>query len=355
MIDELIAAAGTAPARGQAARWRQVALLATAAALGGGERAHRDLAAAFQALDHPRAAIAAADGAGDSPWIDWWRLLAEGQIDPGGVGPRAEALARAPRRGPDAREVRRRLADLAAEVAALSGAAGEEADDARFAVLGAADGPPRRVLLGGRSSATYLVEPGWEAVRLIRLGPSEGPAGGNRAHHTLAAAVEMLRRGERGADRDVPGDAPPVFDALDLLEGLREGRAARDQRLLDLADEVREERARLGEARATLQADRAALRHALRQVQELRDRGGGVAPALPETREDAAALLEVDPAAGPAEVERAWKRQVVRCHPDRVSELHPAIRGQAEGLTVALNAARDMLVGTGAGVRRRGR
>jgi hypothetical protein len=44
-------------------------------------------------------------------------------------------------------------------------------------------------------------------------------------------------------------------------------------------------------------------------------------------------------------VERAYREQVTRCHPDRVAGLHPTIRGQAEGLTVALNAARDLLLG----------
>lgn len=44
-------------------------------------------------------------------------------------------------------------------------------------------------------------------------------------------------------------------------------------------------------------------------------------------------------------MERAYREQVTRCHPDRVAGLHPTIRGQAEGLTVALNAARDLMLG----------
>ena len=67
--------------------------------------------------------------------------------------------------------------------------------------------------------------------------------------------------------------------------------------------------------------------------------------AVPRSTADAAALLGVGADASPAEVERAYRDQVTRCHPDRVADLHPAIQGQAEGLTVALNAARDLLLG----------
>jgi hypothetical protein len=253
-----------------------------------------------------------------------------------------------PTRGPDAREVRRRMADLRDELAVL---AGDPAADARFALLGMADGPPRRVLLVGRSSATFVVEPAWEGMRLVRLGPSEGPAGGNRAHHALEEVVLQVRRGERGPGWAVPPDDAPALDAAELLEGLREGRGARDRRLLELADEVREERVRLREERAKLEDDRAALRHALDQVRTLREGGVAATAGVPSTREEAAALLGVPPGAGADEIDRAWRREVVRCHPDRVAELHPGIREQAEGLTVALNAARDLLLGLG--VRRR--
>jgi curved DNA-binding protein CbpA len=67
--------------------------------------------------------------------------------------------------------------------------------------------------------------------------------------------------------------------------------------------------------------------------------------AVPRTAAEAADLLGVAAGAPAAEVERAYRDQVTRCHPDRVAGLHPTIRGQAEGLTVALNAARDLLLG----------
>ncbi|MBJ7457092.1 MAG: hypothetical protein JHC74_13635, partial [Thermoleophilia bacterium] len=69
------------------------------------------------------------------------------------------------------------------------------------------------------------------------------------------------------------------------------------------------------------------------------------AVAVPRTAAEALALLGLASDAPPAEVERAYREQVTRCHPDRVAGLHPAIQGQAEGLTVALNAARDLLLG----------
>ena len=66
---------------------------------------------------------------------------------------------------------------------------------------------------------------------------------------------------------------------------------------------------------------------------------------MPRTEAEASALLGLPRGAAPDEVERAYREQVSRCHPDRVAGLHPAIQGQAEGLTVALNAARDLLLG----------
>ena len=66
---------------------------------------------------------------------------------------------------------------------------------------------------------------------------------------------------------------------------------------------------------------------------------------LPRSPGEAAALLGLSAGAPPDEVDRAYRDQVSRCHPDRVAGLHPAIRGQAESLTVALNAARDLLLG----------
>ena len=66
---------------------------------------------------------------------------------------------------------------------------------------------------------------------------------------------------------------------------------------------------------------------------------------MPRTEAEASALLGLPQGAAPDEVERAYREQVSRCHPDRVAGLHPSIQGQAEGLTVALNAARDLLLG----------
>ena len=66
------------------------------------------------------------------------------------------------------------------------------------------------MLLGGRSSSAFLVEPGWDDLTLVRLAPSEGPSLGNRAHLALP-------RGDRApcaAARPDPGwsvadDEPP--------------------------------------------------------------------------------------------------------------------------------------------------
>jgi hypothetical protein len=351
VIDDLLLRAGPSPARAADARWRQVALLATAAALGGDGRARTDLAAALQSLDHPEAAAAAVRAVPDQPWARWWSVLAAGQSGVADVESLVEtAAAAAPAAGPDGREVARRLDDLREELAALAGTGGE---GARFSLLGVTGGTPRRALLVGRSSAAFLVEPSWEGVRVVRLAPSDGPSAGNRAHLGLAEVVEGIRRGERGADRPVPGDVPRALEAGRLLEGLREDPEVRDRRLLALADEVREERARLAEDRARLRQEKSTVAAILRQATAIRDRGAAGAAQLPTSRADAAALLEVPPDAPPAEVERAFRRQVVRCHPDRVAELHPSIRGQAEGLTVALNAARELLVDAGAPRRRR--
>ena len=251
--------------------------------------------------------------------------------------------------GPDAREVSRRLADLEDELQDIATGTGT----GRFGLLGVSVAAPRRALLVGRSSAVFLVAPAWESVELIRLGPSDGPAGGNRAHVPLAEIIERIRRGERGADRPLPPDIPEPFDATRFLDGLREDRGARDQRLLQLADEVREERAQLAQDRARLRTEKTQVAAILRQVAALRAQGVAGATPLPGSRADAAALLEVPPDASADEVERAFRAQIVRCHPDRVAGLHPNIRGQAEGLTVALNAARELLLGSGTRTRRR--
>ncbi len=340
--------AGSAPAAGETGRWRQVALLGTAAALGGDARVRADLAAALHALDYPDAALHVAHQADGDPWARWWLALAAGQSHPAlaliDVLDGVDAGT-----GPDAREVSRRLEDLGDELEDIASGTGQ----GRFGLLGVSLDAPRRALLVGRSSAVFVVAPAWDSVELVRLGPSDGPSGGNRAHVSLAEVIERIRRGERGAERPLPPDAPEPFDAARFLDGLREDRGARDRRLLELADEVREERAQLAQDRAKLRTEKSQVAAILRQVAALRAQGVAGAMPVPTSRADAAALLEISPTAAPEEIERAFRAQIVRCHPDRVADLHPNIRGQAEGLTVALNAARELLLGTGTRPRRR--
>jgi hypothetical protein len=355
LTDPFIVAAGTAPARADEGRWRQVALLAASSAISADPRAAAGLAAALHALDLPESAARVAERAGDGdPWARWWATLAAGQgADPAALGDAIARARAAPAEGPDGREVARRLEDLGAELAELTGGAPA---GARFALLGHRARPERRVLIGGRSSAAFLVDPEWDALRLVRLAPSEGPAAGNRAHLALDEVIAAVRRGEAGAGRTVPEDRPADLDPNAMLDALREDPSVRDRRLLQLADEVREERAQLMAERAALAEERAALRAEAEQRRRARPapppppRGnGGPAPrvAIPRTPGEAAALLEVEPGAPPAEVDRAYRELITRCHPDRVAGLHPSIRGQAEGLTVALNAARELLAGAG--------
>ncbi len=346
MTDPFIVAAGPTPARNAESRWRQVALLAASSALGDDGRAATGLAAALLALDHPGAAaqaLARADAA--DPWARWWGVLAAGQ-SAGAEGLRAalDSARAVPAAGPDAREVARRLEDLDAELTAFGGG---PADGARFAVLGHRARPERRMLIGGRSSAAFLVDPGWDALRIVRLAPSEGPSAGNRAHLTLEEIIGAVRRGEAGPGWDVPGDEPPSLDPLAMLGALREDPAARDRRLVRLAQEVAEERERLVEERAAIAEERAILAaQAARRPRPRPVADTAADPvAVPRTPAEAADLLGVTAGAPAAEVERAYRDQVTRCHPDRVAGLHPTIRGQAEGLTVALNAARDLLLG----------
>jgi hypothetical protein len=349
VIDPFIAAAGPAPARGNEGRWRQVALLAASSAVGDAPRAATALAATLLALDHPIAAAVALERADpEDPWGHWWRILAAGQAD-GGAALLSPALeAEIPGSGPDAREVARRVADLREELAALAGEPG--AEGARFAVLGHRARPDRRVLLGGRSSAAFLIDPGWDSLRVVRLAPSEGPSLGNRAHMSLDEVIGAVRRGDPGPGWDVPADAPVALEPEAMLAALREDPAARDRRLVRLAREVAEERERLMDERARLAEERASIaaeRSRRRRVRPAPPPPGPapVATAVPRSLEEAAALLGLSPGAPAEEVERAYRDQVSRCHPDRVAGLHPLIRGQAEGLTVALNAARDLLLG----------
>jgi hypothetical protein len=348
VIDPFIAAAGPAPARGTEGRWRQVALLAASSAMGDSPRAATGLAATLLALDHPAAAMMALERAepGD-PWARWWRVLAAGQSGdaPARDAGLADALEADPE-GPDGREVARRVEDLAQELAALSG---EDAPGARFAILGHRARPRRRVLLAGRSSAAFIIEPGWESVRLVRLGPSEGPALGNRAHMSLLEVIAAIRRGEAGPGWEVPDDRPAEIDPEAMLVALREDPAVRDRRLVSLAREVAEERERLRDERAALAEERASMAAERTRRRRIRPVPPPAAPGaeipLPRSADEAAALLGLAPGAAPDEVDRAYRDQVSRCHPDRVAGLHPSIRGQAEKLTVALNAARDLLLG----------
>lgn len=347
--DRFLAAAGPVPARAADARWRQVALLSASSAMGDPARAATALAAVLVALDLPRAALVALrQAAPDDPWAAWWGVLAAGQEGDLEAMAGARRDAAAGLAGPDAREVRRRLSDLDIELSALAGE--PDGDGARFSVLGHRARPKRRMLIGGRSSAVYLVDPGWDAVRLVRLGPADGVAVGNRALLAPAELIAAVRRGDSGPGWDVPDDAPAALDPDVLLGALREDVDVRDRRLVALAREVAEERERLREDRVRLAEDREAFELERASERMRRSRAGGpsapVAPVgIPRTAREALALLALPAGATPAQVERAWRDQVVRCHPDRVVDLHPEIRGRAEGLTVALNAARDLLLG----------
>lgn len=354
MTDAFTRAGGSTPPRGDAARWRQVALLAVAASLG--DRAARPaLAAALQSLDHPaeagRALAAAPD---DDPWTRWWAVLAVGQREGAEGLDEALAAARAVRaEGPDGREVARRLDDLALEVTALRGG---DAPEARFALLGHRANPERRVMLAGRSSAAFLADPSWESLALVRLAPSDGPAMSNSAHHRLDEVIALVRQGQWGQGRTVPGDAPLAADPDVMVELLREDTGSRDRHLATLAEEVREERAHLAERQAALddewgdiQAEKARLRTLAQGLLE-KQQGSGMAP--PTSAAQAADLLGLGPRPSPQEVDRAFRRQVVRCHPDRVADLHPDLQQRAKDMTVALNQARDILLGrTSAGRR----
>ncbi len=245
--EDLVMRAGVAPASGERGRWRQVALLATAAALGDDARVQADLAAALHGVDAPDAAVHVARAAVGDPWARWWLALAAGQSVPAReVGDEVARMASGS--GPDAREVARRLADLQDELEDIAAGTGV----GRFGLLGVTATAPRRALLVGRSSAAFLVAPSWDAVELIRLAPSDGPSGGNRAHLSLEEIIARIRRGERGTDRVVPPDAPVPADAARFLDGLRDDRAVRDRQLLELAEEVRQERAQLAADRANL-------------------------------------------------------------------------------------------------------
>lgn len=363
MSDEFLSLAGPTPARGELDRWRQVALLGVSAAAFGDERARVGLAASLLALDCPvEAGRLLAAGMSDDPWMRWWTVMAVGQA--GGDGLAAAlgaARAEVAPRG-EGREVARRLADLDAELRALGG---QDEDSARFSVLGHRARPARRALIGGRSSAVFLLDPAWDSVRLVRLAPSDGPASGNAAHLTYAEILEAVRRGDAGPGRRVCDDIPSMLAPGPMLEALREDPATRDGRLLRLATEVKEERERLADERASLAAARAQIadeRARLRRAREAADANGGARRSrppskdVPKTAAEAAALLGVAVDASRSTVQRHWRDQLAKCHPDRVEGLHPSLRERAADLAVALNAARDLLLGNGAsrGASRRG-
>lgn len=353
VVDPFITAAGPAPAKGREALLRQLALLGVAASTAGGGRASADLAGTFVALDDPTRAAAQATLAGDEPWGRWWAVLAAGQqtADKSFARALAKAVLAKPAGSPDGREITRRLADLADEVSALGvSVPGHEPDPARarFAIDGHRARPERRVLLVGRSSATYLVEPGWDALRLVRLAASEGPAAGNRAHLPVDEVVAAVRRGDAGSGRVVPSDLPAGLDPDEMLSVLREDPSVRDRRLIELAAEVREERERLAEDRVRLERERDRVLAEKSRLKRLRPPSAAVTatpPILPQNADEAAALLGIGPAASRAEVERSYRAEIARCHPDRVDGMHPEIQQRAVDLSVALNAARDLLLG----------
>jgi DnaJ-domain-containing protein 1 len=199
------------------------------------------------------------------------------------------------------------------------------------------------------SSAAYVVNPSWEVLKLVRLAPSEGPAAGNRAHLPIDEVVAAVRRGDAGSGRVVPADVPAGLDPDEMLSVLREDPAVRDRRLIALAGEVREERERLADERIRLEREIDAVQAEKSRLRRLRPPPASPAPAapptLPQTVEDAAALLGVPTEASRDEVERGYRAEIARCHPDRVDGMHPEIQQRAVDLSVALNAARDLMLG----------
>ncbi len=354
--------AGPSPARGELDQWRQVALLGVSAATSESPLSRRGLAAALLARDFPVEAgriLSTLDA--DDPWTRWWMVQAVGQSGDRDALRASVAAAREKirPRGADGRDVARRLADLQCELAALDD---HEGDDARFSVLGHRARPERRALIGGRSSAVFLIDPEWEALRLVRLGPSDGPSSGNAALFGFVEVLEAVRRGEAGPGRHVPNDAPAPLAPQPMLDALREDPATRDARLLALATEVQDERKELARERARLAEERSDLeaqQHRLRARVAAAANGSKAPPtpsrvSVPTTTKDAAALLGVAVGASRTTVQRHWRDLVASCHPDRVEGLHPGLRKHAGDLAVALNAARELLLNGGSTRPRRG-
>ncbi len=313
------------------------------------------LAATLLSLDLPaEAGRALAMAPDDDPWTRWWAVLAAGQTAGAEGLDRALAAARTARaEGPDGREVARRLDDLADELTALRGG---EAPDARFALLGHRANPERRVMLAGRSSAAFLADPSWESLALVRLAPSDGPSMSNSAQHRFDEVIALVRQGQWGQGRTVPFDVPSAADPAVMLDALREDAGARDRHLVSLAEEVREERRhlageqeRLDDEWGEVEAEKARLRNLARGLANAKT-GSTVMP--PSSVAEAANLLGLDSRPSPQAVQRAFRQQVVRCHPDRLADLHPDLRRRAEEMTVALNTARDILLGKPSATRK---
>lgn len=355
-MKDFVTAAGEVPARAVADRWQQVALLGVASAVDADDVARVGLGAALSALDHPAEAGRVLAGvAPEDPWGRWWTVMALGQTG------RMEALRTAVHaaraavrpRGPDGRDVSRMLADLDAELAELAGE-GEGAGTARFTILGHRARPARRALVGGRSSAVYLVDPSWESLAVVRLCPSDGRSGRGAAHLSLGEVIECVRRGDPGAGRDVPGDRAGAADPARMLAALHDDPATRDGQLLRLAEEVRAERARLAAERARLADEWSTVDAEKLRARRAKERAEAATTqpdiAVPTTPADAAALLGVRRGAAATTVQRHWRELMAKCHPDRVEGLHPLIVQRAKDLSVALNAAREIL---GAGRPRR--
>lgn len=341
-----IDAAGPRLARSRAGLWRQVGLLAVAAALEGSTDARLGLSRALMALDHPEEAAGVAADADETAWGLWLGVAAVGQL---GHIDRAREIAEMTRDGlpdtPDGREVVRRLEDLLGELATLSGTE----NSARFDLLGHETRPERRVLLVGRSSVSYIADPGKAGGGLVRFAPYEGASAGNRAHLSLGEIIEALGRGEVGAGRPVPPDEPRAIDPQQMLGSLAEQGRERTEELTRLAEEVRLERAELAKKGEELDEELARLiaeRARLKRIPTMTP-NGVASPQngyVPKSASEAAQILGLGPAPSKVEVERAYRDLVRSTHPDRVAGLHPGIKQEAESLTIALNAARDVLL-----------
>jgi DnaJ-domain-containing protein 1 len=340
-----IDAAGPRLARSSSGLWRQVGLLAVAAAVDDSDDARLGMARGLLALDHPDEAASVAAAVSETAWGIWLGVLAVGQA--GDVG-RARALAGAARDAlpdtPDGREVSRRLSDLEAELDTLGGLG----DAGRFDLLASRSEPRRRVLLVGRSSVAYLADPGLGGDGLIRFAPYGGASAGNRAHLGLGQIIDSLQRGDAGLGRELPVDRSVPLDPDAMLAALAEAGRARTDELAELAEEVRLEREELAKKAEELDDELARLIAERARLKRVATPGGADAPPppgyVPKSPAEAAAVLGVGPNPGRAEVDAAYRELVRSAHPDRVAGLHPGIRDEAENLTVALNAARDILL-----------